>query len=141
MPLFSIDPASNVPVYEQIVDKLRYAIAAGVHTPGEQLPPVRQLAINLLVNPNTVAKAYHELEREGLTRSRKGLGVFVSESAPEACREARRRIVAQRIAAALGEAARSGLDPGEIEALVQEELEKALEYARQATAPASGTPD
>jgi GntR family transcriptional regulator len=134
MALFSVDPASNVPVYEQIVDKLRYAIAAGVYAPGDPLPSVRQLAIDLLVNPNTVAKAYHELERAGLTRSRKGLGVYVAESAPRACREVRRRIVAQRIAAALGEAARSGLDPDEIEALVQEELDKALDHARQAAA-------
>ncbi len=136
MPAFDVDPASNVPVYEQIVDRLRYAIAAGVYAPGDPLPSVRQLAIDLLVNPNTVAKAYHELEREGLTRSRKGLGIFVSDSAPAACRKFRRRIVAQRIAAILGEAARSGLDPDDIEALVQEELEKALEHARQASVSA-----
>jgi len=141
MPVFRIDPASNVPVYEQIVDKLRYAIAAGVHAPSEQLPAVRQLAIDLLVNPNTVAKAYHELEREGLTRSRKGLGVFVSGSAPAACRKFRARIVAERVAAALDEAVRSGLDPGEIEAIVQEELEKALEHARQGTADSSHATD
>ena len=84
MPVFDIDTASSVPVYEQIVDRLRYAIAAGRYAPGEQLPSVRQLAVDLLVNPNTVAKAYRELEREGLTFSRRGLGVFVSRSAPAA---------------------------------------------------------
>ena len=124
---FDIDPASNVPVYEQIVDGLRYAIAAGIYAPGEQLPSVRQLAIDLLVNPNTVAKAFRELEREGLTYSRKGLGVFVAKSAPNACRRSRREVVARRIAAAIDEAVRSGLDPDEVRALAGELLEKALE--------------
>ena len=126
MPVFDIDPASSVPVYEQIVDRLRYAIAAGRYAPGEQLPSVRQLAVDLLVNPNTVAKAYRELEREGLTFSRRGLGVFVSRSAPAACRRYRRQAIARKIAAALDEAVRSGLDPEEIRALAEELLDNAL---------------
>jgi len=126
----TVNPASNVPVFEQIMDGLRYAIAAGAYAPGEQLPSVRRLAIDLLVNPNTVAKAYRELERAGLTYSRKGLGVFVSDAAPAACKRFRRLIVQERIAAALDEAARSGLEPEEIEAMAQEQLDKALGPAR-----------
>ena len=133
-----VDPTSNVPVFEQIVDSLRYAIASGRYAPGEQLPSVRQLAIALLVNPNTVARAYRELEREGLTRTRRGLGIFVSEAAPEACRRARRDQVARRIAAAFDGAIRSGLEPGEIQAIVQEQLRNALEGVAHAAAP-SGT--
>jgi len=131
VPLFSINLASNVPVYEQIVDGLRYAIASGTFAAGDQLPSVRQLAVELLVNPNTVAKAYRELEREGLTRTRPGLGVFVSEAAPRLCLRHRRRAVADRIAAAIHEALASGLDPEEVRALAEEVLEGALEGARR----------
>lgn len=131
MGLFSIKLDSNVPVYEQIVEGLRYAIAAGTFAPGEQLPSVRQLAVELLVNPNTVAKAYRELEREGLTRTRKGLGIFVSRSAPGACRSHRRGAVARRIAEAIEDAVHSGLDPEEVRALTEEALEHALEKAER----------
>ena len=130
MSALDIDPASNVPVYEQIVDRLRYAIAAGAYAPGDLLPSVRELAVDLLVNPNTVARAYREMEREGLTYTRRGLGIFVSEGAPAACRTFRRQEVARRIAVALDEAIRSGLDADEIEALVKELLERAFEGAR-----------
>ncbi len=126
MAVLEIDASSNIPIYEQIADKLRYAIAARAYRPGDQLPSVRQLSIALLVNPNTVAKAYRDLEREGLTYSRKGRGIFVSDSAPEACRKARRMVVAQRIASALGEAVRSGLEPEEVRELALEQLQKAI---------------
>ena len=140
MAVFEIDAASNVPIYGQIVDKLRYAIAGRAYRPGDQLPSVRQLAIDLLVNPNTVAKAYRELERQGLTYSRKGRGIFVSNSAPEACRRTRREIVARRIASAVLEAVRSGLEPEEVRELTLEQLQKAVEQSSgEPTSPATGT--
>ena len=126
MSAFAVDPASSVPVFEQIVNALRYAIASGVYLPGEQLPSVRQLAVDLLVNPNTVAKAYRELERGGLTYSRKGLGVFVSKAAARRCMAFRRDNVVERVRAALDEAVRSGLGPYEIEAIVREQLDRTL---------------
>jgi GntR family transcriptional regulator len=70
---------SKVPIYVQIRDQLRLMIATGELKEGEQMPPVRDLAGELLINPNTVAKAYHELEREGYIRTQRGMGTFVSE--------------------------------------------------------------
>ena len=75
----SINPNSPVPVYLQIADHIRGAVAAGVYRPGEAIPSVRTLALDLTVNPNTVQRAYEELEREALIESRKGLGMFVSK--------------------------------------------------------------
>ena len=122
MPAFDIDPASSTPVYEQIATGIRYAIASGVYRQGEQLPSVRELAIDLLVNPNTVAKAYRDLEREGLTRTRKGLGVFVASRARKRCMKFRRARVAEQVRLALDDAICSGLDPYEIEAIVRGQL-------------------
>ncbi len=75
----SIDPNSPVPVYLQIADYLRSAVAAGVYRPGEAIPSVRALALELTVNPNTVQRAFEELEREKLIEVRKGLGMFVAK--------------------------------------------------------------
>jgi GntR family transcriptional regulator len=76
----SIDPNSPVPVYLQIADHIRGAVAAGVYRPGEAIPSVRVLALDLTVNPNTVQRAFEELEREGLIEVRKGLGMFVAKN-------------------------------------------------------------
>ena len=76
----SINPQSPVPVYRQIADYIRRAVAAGVYRPGEAIPSVRALALDLTVNPNTVQRAFEELEREGLVEVRKGLGMFVAKN-------------------------------------------------------------
>jgi GntR family transcriptional regulator len=70
---------SKVPIYIQIRDQLRLQIATGELKEGGQMPPVRDLAMELLINPNTVAKAYHELEREGYIYTQRGMGTFVSD--------------------------------------------------------------
>jgi GntR family transcriptional regulator len=80
MPLgFSISPASDVPIFRQIMHQIQRAVAARALRIGEQLPAVRSLAESLVINPNTVARAYQELIREGLLESRSGRGVFVAE--------------------------------------------------------------
>lgn len=76
----AIDSHSSVPIYAQIVEHIRRTVAAGVYRPGEAIPSLRALALELVVNPNTVQRAYEELEREGLIRARKGLGMFVTEN-------------------------------------------------------------
>lgn len=73
-----IDPRSHVPIYLQIAGRLREAVAAGVFAPGESLPSLRALALDVHVNPNTVQRAYDELGREGLIYSRRGKGLFVA---------------------------------------------------------------
>jgi len=76
---FSISPASDVPLFRQITQQIHRAVAVGKLPVGEQLPPVRLLAEELVINPNTVARSYQELIREGVLESRSGRGVFVSE--------------------------------------------------------------
>ncbi|HZU37822.1 MAG TPA: GntR family transcriptional regulator, partial [Gemmataceae bacterium] len=81
---FKLNARSGVPIYRQIQDQIRYGIAAGFLSPGEQLPTVRGLAVELEVNPNTVIKAYSELEREGVLVSEQGSGTFIGLSPPMA---------------------------------------------------------
>jgi GntR family transcriptional regulator len=72
-----IDPKSSTPIFRQIVDQLRQAIDARVYKPGEMLPSLRVMAVDIKVNPNTVQRAYEALEREGVIETRRGVGVFV----------------------------------------------------------------
>jgi GntR family transcriptional regulator len=74
-----IDPRSHVPIYLQIADEIRAAVAAGVYRPGEALPSLRAMAVEIQVNPNTVQRAYDELDREGLIYGQRGKGLFVAE--------------------------------------------------------------
>jgi GntR family transcriptional regulator len=76
---FLLDLHSGVPVYRQIIDQARGAVASGALTPGDQLPTVRQLAVDLAINPNTVVRAYRELELGGLLETHQGTGTFISE--------------------------------------------------------------
>ena len=76
---FHIDPASGVPFYRQIIDQIKYAIARGELKPGDQLPTVRQLAVDLAINPNTVSKAYSQLEILGILQTQQGSGTFISK--------------------------------------------------------------
>jgi len=75
---FHIDPASGVPFYRQIIDQIKYAIARSELRPGDQLPTVRQLAVDLAINPNTVGKAYSQLEILGILQTQQGSGTFIS---------------------------------------------------------------
>ncbi len=77
-----IDADNPVPIFQQIVDRLTSAVAAGVYKPGELIPSVRQQALHLLVNPNTVQRAYEHLEREGILVSRRGSGMAIADGAP-----------------------------------------------------------
>jgi GntR family transcriptional regulator len=74
-----IDSSDGVPIYLQIVNQVKYLVASGRLEPGEEMPPIRVLAAQLVVNPNTVARAYLELERAGIVTKRQGAGTYVSE--------------------------------------------------------------
>jgi GntR family transcriptional regulator len=89
----SVDPNSSVPIFQQIADHIRRAVAAGVYRPGEMIPSTRAMALELTVNPNTVQRAYEALEREGLIRARKGLGMFVTAAGVAAARSTSQRDV------------------------------------------------
>jgi len=120
--IFSIQPDGAVPIYEQIVAQVIYGVAAGTLEVGTLIPSVRELAQQLLVHPNTVARAFQELERAGVVTPRRGRGMEVTEDAPTACRARRQELVRDRIRQALREAAASVLPPDEIRRLVEEEL-------------------
>ena len=79
--LFRPNPSSGVPIYLQLMEQVKHGIETGALRPGEQLPGIRPLAEELVINPNTVAKAYRELEHEGVIELRQGAGAFVSENA------------------------------------------------------------
>lgn len=105
---FSINPSDSRPIYVQIMDEVRRGMAAGALVSGDPLPSVRQLAANLKVNPNTVAQAYRELERDGLAYVQRGQGTFVGSARQiDDDRTALAHELAQR---SLVEAARLGLN-------------------------------
>jgi GntR family transcriptional regulator len=79
--LFKPNPSSGVPIYLQLMEQVRHAVETGALAPGEQLPGIRKVAEDLVMNPNTVAKAYRELEHEGVIELRHGAGAFVAERA------------------------------------------------------------
>lgn len=78
---FHIDPSGGTPIYRQISDQVKQAIAGGTLNPGDRLPPVRDLAVELAVNPNTIAKAYQDLEHDGAIETSRGRGTFVASGA------------------------------------------------------------
>jgi GntR family transcriptional regulator len=80
-PLFRPNPSSGVPIYLQLMERVKHAVETGALRPGEQLPGIRPLAEELVINPNTVAKAYRELEHEGVIELRHGAGAFVAANA------------------------------------------------------------
>ncbi len=99
-----ISPGDGVPIYLQIVNQVKYLVAAGRAEPGRELPTIRALAERLLVNPNTVARAYRELEAMGVVTSRQGSGTFVAAGGPPMGRRERLKVLADRIDALLAEA-------------------------------------
>jgi len=120
--LFAIQTDSPVPIYEQIVAQVTYAVASGALEAGAMIPSVRELAGSLVVNPNTVARAYQELEQRGVVTAKRGRGMEVTPDAPATCRTERQSLIRGRIRQALREAAGSALSPDDIRQLVDEEL-------------------
>ncbi len=93
--ILSLDPKSGVPFYKQIILQIEMAIADGRITQGEQLPTVRSLAVDLRINPNTVARAYNELEIRGIVTTQQGTGTFISDKKVELSTVERERILAE----------------------------------------------
>ena len=115
---FHVNTASRVPIYQQLAQQIREAIARGELEPAVGLPSVRQLSRDLVINPNTVARAYTELEREGLVVSRPGLGIFVAAPRTDLTRAARDRRLTEQIDRWLTEAVHLGYSAAEVLALV-----------------------
>jgi GntR family transcriptional regulator len=105
-----ISANDGVPIYLQIVNQVKYLVACGRLAPGEELPPIRALAEQLLVNPNTIARAYMELERDGIVAKRHGSGTYVSDAGSPLARKERMRILSERADALLAEAHHLNVD-------------------------------
>ena len=125
---FSIDPASRLPIYRQLRNQFREAAARGKLQPDQRLPSVRELSRTLVVNPNTVARVYTELEREGLLNTRPGLGVFVAQPRAELTRQVREERLARLLEGFLTEAVHLGFSSAEVAAQV---ADRAVEFQWQ----------
>jgi GntR family transcriptional regulator len=99
-----ISTADGVPIYQQIVNQIKYLVSSGRLVAGEELPPIRSLAEKLVVNPNTVARAYRELEGAGFVEKRRTAGTYISDQGSPLARRERLRILTERIDALLAEA-------------------------------------
>jgi GntR family transcriptional regulator len=120
--LLKPNPSSGVPIYLQLMEQVKHAIETGALRPGEQLPGIRPLAEELVVNPNTVAKAYRELEHEGVIELRQGAGAFVSDKAPTKKDADKLRAAQAIVATAIDKLRSRGVTDDEIRRLFEAEL-------------------
>lgn len=118
----TIDVKDGVPIYRQIANQIRYMAASGLLQPDEELPPIRVLAAQLRVTPNTVVKAYEELEGAGVISKRRGSGCFVSDGPSKLAEREKRRILEQRIDGLLAEARQLNYSKGDLLKLVHKRL-------------------
>jgi GntR family transcriptional regulator len=105
---FQLDPGTGVPAYRQIIDQIHGAIASGKLLPGAQLPTVRQMAVDLAINPNTVVRAYRELEIRAILTTQQGTGTFIAESQTEDNGEQRERRLEQLVTEFIARAGSEG---------------------------------
>jgi GntR family transcriptional regulator len=115
-----LSPRDGLPIYRQIVNQVQYLVAAGRLAPGEELPPIRTLAEQLVVNPNTIARAYLELERAGIVTKRHGSGTYVSDTGSPLKRAERLKLLTERADALLAEARHLDVDFEEILQLLRQ---------------------
>ena len=122
--LFQVDSASRTPIYRQLVGQIREAVARGRLAPESRLPSVRDLSRQLVINPNTVARVYTELERDGVLNTRPGLGVFVAQPRSDLTKRARKDRLTALVDQLLTEAVHLGFSAEEALALISERMEK-----------------
>jgi len=118
--LLTLDPHAGPPLYQQIIEQVKRRVALRALREGDRLPSVRELARQTRVNPNTVAKAYLELEREGVVETRRGTGTFVSGRAPRLTKAERRRLLTEACDRAAVEGVHLGFDAEEMKTLFAE---------------------
>ncbi len=122
--LIRLNTHDDRPIYSQIADQVTFAVASGTLRPGDLVPSVRELSKQLVVNPNTVARAYRELQAKQLLEPVRGTGLQVADQAQARCQDERKDIVRKRLRAAIEEAKKSDLDSHEIESILREEWAK-----------------
>jgi len=117
-----VDAHNGLAVYDQIVRQVKFAVADGAVRAGELVPSVRELARELAINPNTVARAYRQLQDDAVLETVRGTGLAVSSTARRRCQAERTKLLSTRLRQTLAEAVQSGLDAKEINDLVRAEL-------------------
>jgi GntR family transcriptional regulator len=127
---FRLDPRTGVPAYRQLVDQVSQAIRLGLLRPGDQLPSVREVVTQISINPNTVHRAYREMETHGLVEGRPGLGTFVIESTVQLVNPKRQYALVEKLQRWVVEARAAGLDDEGIRAVMAESLRE-MEAARE----------
>ena len=126
--MITVNPKDATPLYAQIVQQVKYAIASGVWKAGDQLPSVREFSSTLTVNPNTVLKALGELERAGVVETRRGQGCFVAQAASAHSEEDRMKLFQERVRPLVGEGVQLGLGLSNIKEAIEQEF---LQIVRQ----------
>lgn len=124
--MLDVDPQSGVPIYVQLVEGVRHALAVGTLRPGERLPTVRALAKELAVAPNTVVKAYNELQRAGLIESRPGVGTVVVGDLEEVAREQQIEDLYRRLGVLVRDAVGLGITEDELWERLDAEFERVV---------------
>ncbi len=123
--VLTVDPRSGVPIYLQVIEQIKRSVAVGVLGAGEQLPTVKQLALDLTINPNTVAKAYRELERDGVIETSPGRGSFVkSNGVKDTTKAAATDVARDAIETAVREAKSIGLGAEDIRSLANAAIDR-----------------
>ncbi|MDR2194458.1 MAG: GntR family transcriptional regulator [Treponema sp.] len=117
---FSLDTASGTPIYRQIIRQIEYAILSERLKTGDRLPTIRALAVELKINPNTIAKAYSELEILGILTTQVGSGTFISDKKPEARNDVRNRKIQEVLGRFMQELKNLGVEKNELLELIQE---------------------
>ena len=110
----------GVPIYRQIINQVKYMVVSGRLNPGDELPPIRVLAEQLVINPNTVARAYRELEQEGIVVSKHGSGTYISDTGSPLTKREQMKAVTKRIDALLTESGQMNLELEELIRLLKE---------------------
>ena len=130
--LLHIEPDNGIAIYDQVVRQIKFAVADGAVQSGEMIPSVRELARQLAINPNTVTRAYRQLQDEGVLNVVRGTGLAVAPRAADRCRKQRVDLIRARVRQVLEEASYSGLSPVEIQQLLQEESRRIESTPRKA---------
>jgi GntR family transcriptional regulator len=119
---FQIDFNDALPIYDQVVRQVKFAVAGGVVKEGEIIPSVRELARELTINPNTVARAYRQLQDDGVLETVRGTGLAVADGARRRCREERIELIRVRLEQVFAEAKQSGLDLRKLRTMVEKQF-------------------
>lgn len=123
----SIEPSNGIPIYEQLIRQIKFSVAEGIMVPGQLVPSVRELSKQLAINPNTVQRAYQQLQAEEILESLRGRGMAVCAGSKRRCVSDRQSLLGERLKEVVREAVSSGLAPDRL----REMFEKALKQASQ----------